>query len=104
MSSSPRPPAGSSVSPRWVLFPRLSTRSPAAAAYHKPDTVTRRAPSHPAARLERAHAQLTARGGILAPPGAAAVVAAADRLLAEPLRRPASLVEGGGGGHAAAEA
>ena len=99
MAGSPRPPPGSSVSPRWVLFPRLSARSAAAAAYHTPAAATRRARSHPAERLQRAHAQLTARGGILAPPAPAAVLAAAARLLQEPLLRPASL-----GGAAPADA
>ena len=92
MAGTPRqPPPGSSVSPHWVIFPRLPTRSAAAAAFHTPDVTTRRARSHPAERLERAHAQLTARGGILAPPAPAAVLAAAARLLQEPLRRPVSL-------------
>jgi hypothetical protein len=86
--SSPRSPRASAPA-----FPPLPLRCAAAAAFHTPDPRTGRALSHPAERLARAHAALTARGAPLAPPDRHHLLARLDALLERPLRRPASLQE-----------
>jgi hypothetical protein len=49
--------------------------------YNSPDPLTGRAPSHPSARLARAEAQLSSRGGLLEPPTLLQALALLDSCL-----------------------
>ena len=88
---SPRAEASAERVPR-LTFPPLASRCAASAAFHTPNPRTGRALSHPASRLERTIAQLTARGGPLAPPTLDSLVERIDRLLAQPFAKPRSLL------------
>jgi hypothetical protein len=75
-----RSPRTSSVCSTWLSF-RTSVRNEASARFNSPDPFTGIAPSHPTARLARAEAQLTSRGGLLEPPSLLQALAQLDSCL-----------------------